>query len=332
MRILAIAALAWILATGAVVAADNFDQLAEGAATARRANRIEEAVALYRQAVQVNPAWLEGWWFLGTLSYSSYHYADCEAAFRTFVKLDPNRELAWGLAGLCEFETGNYDAALAHLERSLASDGALPPEVDAGARFHYGLLLTNAGRFEQARRQLGRFAQECDSQPQVRMGIGLNALHRASLPGKVPPEGQELVSRAGAAMCEWILQGAEKAGEALGALAHDYPKAPGVHYFYGTYLTTLRPSDARAEFQRELEIDPQNAGAAAMLALSLGKAGDAADALSSAIARLETAERLDPAALQYHVALAGAYSRAGRYSDARRERLAALELATGHAD
>jgi Flp pilus assembly protein TadD len=114
-----------------------------------------------------------------------------------------------------------------------------------------------------------------------------------------------------------------------------------------------------AEFRRELELNPANADAGAMLALLLVYANDLPGALPyarkaaaerpayalteyvygkvllamgdlrPAIARLETAERLDPAALEYHMALAGAYSWAGRHEDARRERRLSMDMATG---
>jgi Flp pilus assembly protein TadD len=121
----------------------------------------------------------------------------------------------------------------------------------------------------------------------------------------------------------------------------------------------LRPDEAPAEFRRELELNPESTGARAMLAL-LTMQGDAAAALADAkraasekpsdpladyaygkvliatgalapgIERLEAAERLDPAALEYHLALAAAYSKAGRNNDARRERKMSIAMAKGH--
>jgi Flp pilus assembly protein TadD len=46
-----------------------------------------------------------------------------------------------------------------------------------------------------------------------------------------------------------------------------------------------------------------------------------------AVVRLENAVRLDPASVEYHVGLAGAYSKAGRHDDARRERRTSITLA-----
>jgi Flp pilus assembly protein TadD len=51
--------------------------------------------------------------------------------------------------------------------------------------------------------------------------------------------------------------------------------------------------------------------------------------LRAAIARLEAAERLDPDALEYHMALASAYSRVGRHEDARQERRMSMDMAAG---
>jgi Flp pilus assembly protein TadD len=49
--------------------------------------------------------------------------------------------------------------------------------------------------------------------------------------------------------------------------------------------------------------------------------------LHRAIERLETAERLDPASIEYHIGLASAYSKAGRHEDARRERRLSIAMA-----
>jgi Flp pilus assembly protein TadD len=57
--------------------------------------------------------------------------------------------------------------------------------------------------------------------------------------------------------------------------------------------------------------------------LILASTGD----LRQAIERLETAERLDSANIEYHMGLAGAYSKAGRHEDARRERSRSIAMA-----
>jgi tetratricopeptide (TPR) repeat protein len=339
--------------------AATFDELAAQAAAARRGNNIPEAIEFYRQAVQLRASWVEGWWFLGTLSYATYQYAGCEAAFDEFVRLDDKRALAWSLLGLCEFETGKYDQALDHLRQGLAAGKDLAPEVEAGVRFHYGLLLSRAGSFDRGKRELDRYARGGAHEPMLIAGLGLNALHQPLLPNEVPAERLDMVVKAGTATRFWILGENDQAEAGFQELVNQYPAAAGVHYLYGTYLSHTRPQEAMAELRRELELNPANADAGATLALLLVRANDLsgalpyarkaaadqpADALAEyaygevllaegdprpAIARLEAAERLDPAALEYHTALAGAYSRAGRLEDARRERRVSMDMAAG---
>ena len=112
-----------------------------------------------------------------------------------------------------------------------------------------------------------------------------------------------------------------------------------------------------AELRRELAVNPKCADARAMIALLMVRAGASSTALpfakqaaddgptspmaqytyglilastgdlSPAIEHLETAERLDPASVEYHMALAGAYSKAGRHEDALRERRRSIAMA-----
>ena len=334
----------------------TFDDLASQAAAARRANRIPEAIELYRQAVELRGSWLEGWWFLGTLSYASYHYADCETAFGEFTKLDDKRTLAWSLLGLCEFETGKYDPSREHLQRALAAKD-LPPEVEPGVRFHYGLLLSRAGLFEQGKRQLERYAQGGAHEPMLIAALGLNALHQPLLPKDVPPDRMDAVMEAGEAARLWILGDTGKAGAAFRELVNKYPALTGVHYLYGTYLSYTGPTEAMAEFRRELQANPNDQDSNAMLALLLERAHDLSAALAyakkaaaqktpdalaeyvygdvlletgdprAAIESLEAAERQDASVLLCHTALATAYSEVGRRDDARRERREALAMA-----
>ena len=353
----AIAVLCTIVTVGGKAA--TFEELAAEAAAARRGNHIPEAIDLYRQAVQLRASWAEGWWFLGTLSYATFRYADGEAALEDFVKLDDKRALAWSLLGLCEFETGKYDRALEHLRQGLAPGNELAPEVEAGVRFHYGLLLSKAGLFDRAKRELERYAQGGAHEPMLIAGLGLNALHQPLLPKEVPAERLDAVMKAGTATRFWVLGETDKAEAGFQELLKEYPTLFGAHYLYGTYLSYTRPEEAMAELRRELGLNPANADAGAMLALLLVHATDLsgalpfakkaaaerpADALAEyaygevlmgmgdlrpAIARLEAAERLDPAPLEYHMALASAYSRAGRREDARQERRMSMDMAAG---
>ena len=52
----------------------NFEMLAADAGSAREAGRTDEAIRNYRAAVELRPAWEEGWWYLGTLRYDTDHF------------------------------------------------------------------------------------------------------------------------------------------------------------------------------------------------------------------------------------------------------------------
>ncbi|HEY9139433.1 MAG TPA: tetratricopeptide repeat protein [Bryobacteraceae bacterium] len=331
--------------------------LASRAAAARHANDLPAALELYRQAVQEKPGWLEGWWFLGLLSYKLDQFADGRQAFTEFTKLNANAPSSWAFLGLCEYETGDYDDALQHLERGLAPGARLDPQVEQVARFHRALLLTRAGSFDRARDELQPFVERGIHDPILIAGVGLNALELPVLPREVPAAQRDLVETAGQTACTWIKGDSRQTEAAFRSLLNAYPNAPGVHYLYASYLLTSRPEAVNAELQRELEVNPGNARVRAVMALRLRVAGDpaaalpfarkaAADApglglaqyaygvvltetgaLSDAIVHLQAAVRIDPANLEYHTTLATAYSEAGHFEDAYRERQASIKLA-----
>src|SRR5688572_16277707 len=56
--------------------ASGFTTLSARADAAREAGRLDEAVALYRKALALRPAWKEGWWSLGTILYEQDAHKD----------------------------------------------------------------------------------------------------------------------------------------------------------------------------------------------------------------------------------------------------------------
>lgn len=335
----------------------TFEELAAKATKAREANNIPEAIELYRQSLRVKPAWAEGWWFLGTLSYDADQYESGRQAFSEFVKIEDKAAPGWSFLGLCEFETGDYAHALEHIRRGLEIGAGLEPAILQVLRFHEALALTRLGYFDQAMPRFLPFVRSGVQNPEMIAGVGLTALRQPLLPKEVPAERQELIVAAGHTAYLWMA-GDSKTAPAFEALVKSYPRAPGVHYLYATYLLSCRPAEeAVVELQRELEVNPTSADARAMLALLMVRAGASGAALPfarqaaqdgpttpmaqytyglilagtgdlrQAIERLEAAERLDPANIEYHMGLAGAYSKAGRHEEARRERQRSIQLA-----
>ncbi len=306
----------------------------------------------------MKPDWEEGWWFLGTLAYDGDQYEIGRKAFSEFVKFDGKAAPAWAFLGLCESETGDYTHALEHIRRGLGIATGLEPGSEQVFRFHEALLLTRTGLFDQASPRFMPFVRRGVRDPNLIAGIGLTALRLALMPKEIPADQRDLVVAAGEAVYLWMNGETTKTGPAFQALVERYPTTPGVHYLYATYLLSFRPAEeAVAELKRELEVNPHNADARATIALLMVRAGAQAAALPLArqaaqdgptssmaqycyglilagngelkegIEHLETAERLDPANVEYHMGLAGAYSRVGRHEDAQRERKTSIAIA-----
>jgi Flp pilus assembly protein TadD len=140
-----------------------------------------------------------------------------------------------------------------------------------------------------------------------------------------------------------------------------FPATANAHLLYGYLLFAKDPDAAVAEFKRELEITPGNGTAHALLAwayllgdnpaealpnaqkaaqeqptvataqLVLGKALVDTGDVGGGTAHLEKALELEPDNLETHLALAKAYSKAGRKEDAQRERQECLKRAGGEA-
>lgn len=362
MRSPAVLSLCLILASAAG-RANTFEELAARAAAALEAEKLPEALGLYRQALQLKPNWEEGWWFVGIISYNTQQYAEGQSAYQKLVDINPRSAPGWAFMGLCEFETGAYDAALEHVERGLGLMGSGgPPEAQQALRFHQAMLLTRQGKWDPARRVYRILVQRGVQDPALIAGVGVNALERPMVPSEVPADQQELVLMAGNAAFQWMTGDQAKTDAAFSALLARFPNSPGVHYLYATYLLSGNHTESgTAELKKELELNPGNASADGTLALVLVLADQPAEALPharraaaahtsdarmlyvyglalnrtgdthQAIQNLEAAEKLDGDNTDVHIELAGAYSKAGRDDDARRERHISIDMARASA-
>jgi tetratricopeptide (TPR) repeat protein len=338
----------------------NFQELSAGATTSREQGNLPLAIQLYTQALQLNPAWAEGWWFLGSLQYGSGSYASARDALSHYLGLTPNAPPALALRGLCEFETGEYSQALQDIQQGIAGGAASQQRNEQILRYHEGQLLTRLGRFDAALKSYSFFAEKKISSPELFLAIGLAGLHIPLLAKEASPDQQELVTAAGNATFQFM-SGQDHDAGVFNALFQHFPTAANVHYLYGTLLYATDPDSAIEQFQKELEVSPENQAAQVMLPwallmrnkpadalpgarmaaekhpqlaaaqLVLGRALSETGALAEGIEHLETALKLEPTNLEIHIALAKTYSRAGRDEDARRERQSCLELAKGEA-
>ena len=162
---------------------ETFNAVAARASAARMADRYDEAIGLYEQALKLQYSWAEGWWYLGTLLYEKDRYADALAPFATLANLKPDGGAAWAMLGLCEFQLGKYWQAMEHLQRGRAIGLQGEGRLAAVAEFHVAILLNRFGNPEAALQLLYSVARQEDESPALLQGLGLSAL---SLPVLLP--------------------------------------------------------------------------------------------------------------------------------------------------
>ena len=336
--------------------ASTFEQLKTDADAARQAGDVSRASDLYAQALRVNPSWPDGWWYLGQLRYSADDYAQAKDAFTHYLSLVPDAAPATALRGLCEFELGQYEPSLVDVQRALSLGAADDSRNTQILRYHEGQLLTKLGRFEEALTAYGYFARLHLSNDELLVAVGLATLRIPQFPKAADPAQRDMIALAGNATFLLLSGDQQAAAQAFQTFFQRYPAAANVHYTWGYLLYPTDQDAAVLEFRRELAVDPANAVDHTMLAwallmesspaealpeakkaaeeaptlpmaqLSLGRALLETGDIQSATHILESALALDPQNLEIHIALARAYSESGREDDARRERLACLQL------
>ena len=335
--------------------ARGFSEAVADATAAREVNDIPRAVALYRQALAINPQWADGWWFIGSLEYGAGEYPTATDALSHYLDLTPNAAPALAIRGLSEFETGDYQKSLDDIQHALSVGAANQPKNEKILRFHESMLLTRLGRFEDAVRSYGFFAPE-EPNPELLLALGLAGLRTPLLPKEVQPDQQEIYRSAGRAGLNFMKGDREGSGAEFQKLFARQPPVTNAHYFYGFLLYSSEPEEAMAEFRKELEVNPKNTAAQVMLAwipllkndgrealpyaqkaveqdplspsaqLVLGRALTETDNAKDGVVHLEKTEQMQPDNVEVHIALAKAYSKLGRKEDARRERLLCLEM------
>lgn len=328
----------------------DFETLAARAARAREGGQLQEALALYQQAITLRPDWDEGRWYFATILYELDRHAEARDAFAEVLRRQPGHAGALGLKGLCEFQLARYDRALIDLLEADKQGVSRSPGIATVVRYHAALLLTRFGDFEVANKMLVQFATEAPETPQVLEAFGLNVLRMPMLPSELPPDARERVMLAGRAGYAMASRNPAAARRALDELVARYPSTPHVHYVRGVFFIAEDPERALAEFRRELETSPSHVPARLQIVFELLKRGDATAArryadeavtlapthfapraalghvllelgdVEPAVLELEQAARLEPSSIQTHFLLARAYARAGRTADAERAR------------
>jgi tetratricopeptide (TPR) repeat protein len=330
----------------------GFDEIARDADAARTADRMQDAIRLYRQGLGLRPTWQDGWWWLGSLYYDQDRFPEAQASLLRFVAMTPKPGPAYAFLGLCEYETHDHSRALEHFRKWTLEGSPGTDELIDVASFHWALLLTREGRFVQALYLLGAKEQRRGSSPALTEAMGLASLRMAYLPEDYPPQWREMVWLAGEAASYFSSnpQQLDRAQDYEDKLLVHYNHMPNVHYFRGTLFGFRKKREAaKEEYRQELRISPQHAPAMMELArldlddgqledaMSLAKRATdlepknpvahhvlglalfAGSQIQESASELEAARQLAPDSAPIRLHLATVYRKLGRTKDAEHE-------------
>jgi tetratricopeptide (TPR) repeat protein len=344
------------LSSAALGQSARIQPLARQAAAARDDGRIEEAVALYRRAVALQPSWAEGWWSLGTLEYDRDAFAPARDAFTHLLKLDSTSAPALALRGLCEFELKEYRQSLDDMQRALRMGLEKAPDLSKVTRYHAALLLTRSAQFQNALQLFSQLAVLGADDRDTILGSGLAGLRLPLFPSETSPAQVDLVYRVGHAIHEGGLRHESEARKEFEALIAANPREPELHNLLGQLLILSDPDAALEQWKLELVNSPNHTPANLQIAFEYLKRGEpasglpyardavrlepdsfvahnalgrllvASGALGDGILELERAKTLAPESPDTRIELASAYAKAGRTQDAARERAEFLRL------
>ena len=340
--------------------APSFATLSAKAQAARDADRLDEAASLYRKALAIRPGWAEGWWSLGTIEYDRSAYREAAQAFDKLVALQPKSGTARVMLGLCQFDLGQEDAALASLQEGRRLGVPSDAQFRHVMLYHEGVLLQRKGRFEAAQETLGQLCRQAPYPPEVNLAMGAVALRVRDR--KLPSGGTvefEVMEKSGEATCLGAQRKYDEARQQFDLLVASHPQYPNLHYGYGKLLLEANDNAAAvAQFQAEIQNNPNDAISRLRIASAMYRIDSAAglpyaqeavkldpslplghyllglllldtDDYLRAIPELEIAQKSFHDQPKVYFALASAYSRAGRTEDAARARETFLRLNKG---
>lgn len=333
-----------------------FYDLARRADQAWQANKFAEAATLYRKAVDLQPAWNQGWARLSGSLFELQRYREAGDAARESTILTPKDGGAWAHLGLCEYEVRDYQRAFADLLKGEQLGLGDNRDLVAQVKYHLAILWLTAGKFENGLSEMVWFPKQNLGSPEIVEAIGLCVLHLPKFPYEIPDDQEEMVLLAGKAGYALYANNMDGARTFFEQLVSKYPRQPYVHYAYGQLLSHLDFDQALKEYEEEIVIAPTNFLARVEAAYLDLRKGDAQAALpqaqealrlapqyaethnlmgrvlmeldrtTEALPELEKATQMSPNNSGFHLQLARAYQKTGATESAKKEIAAFNEL------
>jgi predicted Zn-dependent protease len=335
----------------------NFQSLANRAASARDADRLDEAASLYKRALALRPKWAEGWWSLGTILYDKNSYGDAARAFTRLLALDPKNGTAHLMLALCQYQFGMDNSALDHIQAAKDFGIQKDEQLHHVMQYHEAMLLLRMGRYESAAEVLRYLYRDEVGGEDLTLALAMSAL--LMRPSSLPPPGSAervIVIRVGQAERFSLGKQFAEAKQAYTTLVTENPAFPNLHYAFGRHLMIGHdPQEAIIQFEAELQNNPKHIRARLQIAAAHYRSDSAAglpyaeeavkmeprfpfghyllgllyldtgDA-ARAVSQLEIPVRMIPNEPEFYFALGNAYAKAGRKQDAAKARATFVEL------
>jgi tetratricopeptide (TPR) repeat protein len=300
-------------------------EIARQAEEAQASDHLPNAVILYQKGLRFDPKWDQGWWSLASILYDEDRFPEAKDAFLQFVTLSSDPGPGYAFLALCEYETREYDQSLQHFRKWANKGWTGSSQLLDVAIFHFALLLTHEGSFGLALYFLSSEVQKNYSGPGLVEAIGLASLRMRNVPEDYPPERREAVWLAGEAAfyAASHVPDIGRANEYAQRLALHYDQQANVHYFLGTLRKSQSDyAGAATEYQRELQLSPNDAGAM----VELAHLAEDEDRLEEAARLAKRASELDPKSPDAHTVYGAILLKSGSVEQGVRELEAAKKL------
>lgn len=133
----------------------------------RGQERVEEATALLRNAIQANPNAKELYNVYGLTLVSMGHSQEGIRAYQQYVAMAPQNPNGHDSLGMAYQSAGQYDSALAEYNQALTFDPEFEPSI-----VHLGDTFYQLGRYREALRQYQRYIEVASSSDAKALGYG----------------------------------------------------------------------------------------------------------------------------------------------------------------
>jgi len=281
-----------------------------------RNNRVDEAMAAYRDAIRLNPGAFVSYCELGVCLCKKKQFDAAIACFRESIRLNPNYASAHTNLGVTLTDTGSYDEAIASCR-----EGVRLNPGSARAHSNLGAALTRKGLYDEAIASLREAIRLDPEEPTSHITLG-EALAKRGLQDEAIAELREAIrldpgdSRAHNNLGATLGQ-AGRTAQALAEFREAVRLDPGnwraQANLGNTLIGTKEWDEAVAVCQDVIRLRPGDAGLRNLLGIALRGQGR----LDEAIAAHREAIRIDPQDFSVHYSLATLLTDVlGRHDDA----------------